>query len=86
LGGIDPLTTVTLGLSSLVPCPKELSPVPPGRSKPAFRPATFCQSVLPNVVGLASRFPSPPANVLPASGPEHDWVVPLAAKSQPLLL
>jgi len=42
--------------------------------------------VVPNVVGFVSRLPSPPANVLPASGPEHDWVVPVAAKSQPLEL
>src|SRR5262249_2390992 len=75
LGGIDPLTTETAGLSSLVPWPNELSPVPLGRSKPGFRPVTFCQSVVPNVVGLVSRFPSPPANVLPASGDEHDSVV-----------
>src|SRR5215472_12742189 len=85
-GGIDPLTTETAGLSSLVPCPNELSPLPLGRSKPGFRPATFCQSVVPNVVGFVSRLPSPPANVLPASGPEHDWVVPVAAKSHPLPL
>src|SRR5258707_15667776 len=83
---MDPVTTETLGLSSLVPWPNELSEVPLGRSKPGFRPFTFCQSVVPNVVGLVSRLPSPPAKVLPASGPEHDWVVPVAAKSHPLAL
>src|SRR5258707_13636868 len=51
---------------------------------PAFRPATFCQSVAPNAVGLVARLPSPPAKVLPASGPEQDCVVPEAAKSHPL--
>src|SRR6266516_2105038 len=51
---------------------------------PGFRPDTFCQSVVPNVVGLVARLPSPPAKVLPESGDEHDWVVPFAAKSQPL--
>src|SRR5215467_5545367 len=85
-GGIEPDTTLTFGLSSLVPCPNELSPLPLGRSKSGFRPATFCQSVVPNVVGLVSRLPSPPANVLPVSGDEHDCVVPVAAKSQPLEL
>src|SRR5215468_1633411 len=45
---------------------------------------TFCQSVVPNAVGFVSRLPSPPAKVLPDSGPPHDWVVPVAAKSQPL--
>lgn len=70
----------------MVPWPNELSEVPLGTSMPVFRPVTFCQSVLPNAVGLVSRLPSPPANVLPLSGPEHDWVVPVAAKSQPLAL
>jgi len=51
---------------------------------PAFRPAAFCQSVVPNAVGLVARSPSPPAKVLPASGPEQDCVVPVAAKSHPL--
>src|SRR5258708_35648763 len=51
---------------------------------PAFRPATFCQSVAPNAVGLVARLPSPPAKVLPASGTEQDCVVPEAAKSHPL--
>src|SRR5215472_6854013 len=83
---MDPLTTVTTGLSSLVPCPNELSPLPLRLSKRGCRPATFCQSVVPNVVGLVRRLPSPPANVLPGSGDEHDWVVPVAAKSQPLEL
>src|SRR5262249_5925464 len=56
------------------------------RSKPGFNPATFCQSVVPNVVGFVSRLPSPPANVLPLSGGRQDCVVPVAAKSQPLAL
>src|SRR5260370_41629922 len=51
---------------------------------PAFRPATFCQSVAPNAVGLVARLPSPPAKVLQASGTEQDCVVPEAAKSHPL--
>src|SRR4029077_18624782 len=83
-GGIEPVTTDTFGSSSLVPCPNELSVLPLGRSKPAFRPATFCQSVVPNVVGLVSRLPSPPANVLPLSAPRQPGV-PLFAgeKSHP---
>src|SRR6266516_2896808 len=64
----------------------ELSPEPLVSSMPGFRPDTFCQSVVPNVVGLVARLPSPPAKVLPESGDEHDWVVPFAAKSQPLAL
>src|SRR5215472_9181266 len=81
---MDPLTTVTEGPSSLVPWPNELSVVPEGRSTPVLRAGTFSQSVEPNDVGLAERLPSAPANVLPASGPLHDGVVPLPAKSQPL--
>jgi len=84
LGGIEPLTVETLASSSWVPWPNELSEVPLGRSIPACRPATFCQSVLPKVVGLVRRLPSPPAKVLPVSGPEQDCVVPVAAKSHPL--
>src|SRR5712692_4184771 len=53
---------------------------------PALRPATPCQSVVPNAVGFVSRLPSPPAKVLPARGPEQDCVVPDAAKSHPLRL
>src|SRR5215469_17489423 len=45
---------------------------------------TFAQSVLP--VLLTSRLPSPPSKVLPASGGEHDGVVPFGAKSHPVEL
>src|SRR6266487_1219658 len=83
---MEPLTTVTLASSSLVPWPNELSPVPLARSTPSFRPESFCQSVVPKVVGLVCRLPSAPAKVLPASGGRHDCVVPVAAKSQPLAL
>src|SRR6266446_6595028 len=82
-GGIDPLTTLTLGPSSFVPCPKELSPDPLARSIPLFRPETVSQSVVPYVVGDVRRFPSPPAKVLGLSGPRQLAVVPVGAKSQP---
>src|SRR5690242_9135201 len=72
-----------LGESSLVPCPNALSALPLARSKPAFSPATFSQSVVPYVVGLAFRLPSPAAKLLPDSGAEQLAVEPFGAKSQP---
>src|SRR5215813_201175 len=73
-----------LGSSSFAPLPNALSPVPLGRSKSAFSPDTFCQSVVPKVVGLVSRLPSPPAKVLPDSAPRQSGVPLLAEeKSQP---
>jgi hypothetical protein len=69
-GGIEPLTTETLGSSSLVPWPNALSPLPLARSMPLLRPCTVDQSVFPAV--LCTRLPSPPSKVLGASGGEHD--------------
>src|SRR6266496_1731592 len=61
---MDPVTTVTAGLSSLVPCPKALSVLPEGLSMPVLRPATLAQSVFPGV--FTTRLPSLPSKVLPA--------------------
>src|SRR5690242_2970980 len=66
---MDPVTTETAVPSSLVPCPNELSLLPLARSTPDVRPVTFCQSVVPNAVGLVMRLPSPAANVLGLNGP-----------------
>src|SRR4029453_11081770 len=60
---MDPVTTDTAGSSSLVPCPKELSVFPLGRSSPRTRLGALTQSVLPEV--LTTRLPSLPSNVLP---------------------
>src|SRR6266511_5638461 len=60
---MDPVTTLTFGSSSLVPCPNELSLDPLGRSSPRTRPGALTQSVLPGVSTI--RLPSLLSNVLP---------------------
>src|SRR6266508_6679906 len=62
-GGIEPVTTLPFGSSSLVPPPKELSFAPLGRSSPRTRLGAVAQSVFPVV--LTTRLPSLPSNVLP---------------------